>query len=119
MITTDSFRVVFTDPPPATVPGDPEGRQIQFYWLILRDGDTIVEQPTISPFEGSSFTFSNLMEGTTYSLEIDALVGDNFQLYDLDLEPLLISTRKYTLNNSLILNTVCKRLSTIFVLEER
>ena len=94
MITTDSFRVVFMDPPPATVPGDPEGRQIQFYWLILREGETIVQQPTIRPFEGTSFTFSNLMEGTMYSLEVDALVGSNLQFFDLDLAPQFISTRK-------------------------
>ncbi|XP_072031301.1 uncharacterized protein [Amphiura filiformis] len=84
MITTNSFRANFPNPPPG-------GVTLEFYFLKLvsEDGEEVFR--TIRAVEGASWTFFNLQEGSTYSLEVDG-INSAFLLVDLGLPLQYIST---------------------------
>ena len=63
------------------------GWNIIFYIFRVSTNGVQIYQPTVRATAGTSFWFSNLMEGTTYTLDVDAIIsppeGGQFDVLDL------------------------------------
>lgn len=87
----------FSDPPPTALPGEPDST-VAFYILRISVNGVVTDQPTVRAFLGSSYIFMNLMEGTTYTLDVDAIVippAGGFAVVDLDIPSQYVTTCEY------------------------